>query len=290
MAINYAGMLAQLDLSPLSQELRAQREFKLQSEYRDMQRERMNQEAAQSGEAQRRQAAFRAAYSDAIQNPSQIKFDSLRANYPEETQAIDSGWKSYSGAQQRDMLSASAKVIAALSSGNPQLAVKVLDDRISALDRTNVSSKESRDIRSLIASGDPAQIRAARGLAGVVLAQATGDDFDRVWTSLNRDQREEELQPDKMRAAEADADYKETRARYAPSQEKATLAGKDARTTRSRQLTKFAAGEGGPAGNSTLRPGKRRATSPAPSSGGRTATGPNGEKLILREGKWVRVK
>jgi hypothetical protein len=291
MAINYAPLQAQLDLSPLREGIAQQQAFKAQSEARALQQKQFDYAVAQDTAATQRRDGFNAAYQDAILDPSQAKFDNLRATYPEFHAPIDAGWQSYSAGQQRDMLGTSASLVSALTNNRPDLALHALQQRRTALAKTNTDTTETDALIGMVQSGDPVQLKAARGIAGMVLAQQAGDKFDTVWARLNKVDNDEEVQDDRVRAAAADADYKESRARFAPRVAAAQIGRAEATAAdaRSRQSRRDSMPSPRATAGTHREPPSPTTRAAGAKSAGRTptATGPDGKKYVVRGGKWV---
>ncbi|HEX8486579.1 MAG TPA: hypothetical protein VF643_14520 [Sphingomonas sp.] len=70
----------------------------------------------------------------------------------------------------------------------------------------------------------------------MMLAQEAGDQYGTVFGALSREQQDSDLQPDRLRRADADADYAETRAEYAPAQQQEQLRGRRVRTAHTSSL------------------------------------------------------
>lgn len=287
MAYDYSGMMAKLNLAPLTEALRSREVFKQQSADRAQEQRKLDYTMSQDQAKIAYKNQYAADYQDAIMAPSAAKFTALQAKYPDFHEATQTGWKSYSDNQQRDMVGTAGSLVAALSNGRPDLALHALNKRRDALKNSEIDTTETDALIKMVDSGDPVQLKAARGISAMVLAQASGDKFDTVWQRLNSVDNAEELQGDRARSAAADADYKESRARLEPARVQATIgrANATASDARSRQARRDRSPgrlerPTGPPNSGNAAP--RRQTKRTP-----TATGPDGRKYVVKGGQWV---
>jgi hypothetical protein len=111
-----------------------------------------------------------------ISNPSPEGFRALMLKYPEAHESLKDAWDQYGeGARQSD-LSAASQVYAALSNGQPDLALDLLKSRKEALVSAGKPTETTDAAIDLIESGDPAKIKQAQGMAGFMLATSAGPD------------------------------------------------------------------------------------------------------------------
>ncbi|MBB4155312.1 hypothetical protein GGQ80_003232 [Sphingomonas jinjuensis] len=288
-------MLTQLDLSPIRDGMRLRQQGQaLENEQSRIQTDQMRLDAqlAEKQAAATRKQQFFDAFAKVSAAPNAAGYNYLRGNFPDFLDPIDAAQKSYRQGGLDVMRNTAGGVISALTANDPQRALTALDDGSKQLAGSDMPADTLTSIRGLVESGKPEQLKAARKLASLALAQASGDRFNEVYSSLNREDREEELHPYRLRQAQGNADYSETRAEFAPADQEAAIAAKRARVANTasiidrRNRTPIrGAGSGSGSGSgvsSGPRPVKIR-------PGEAVAQDGQGKLHVARGGKWVEA-
>jgi len=137
-------------------------------------------------EAQRQQALQQQYQSDVqsvISNPTPDALRALMLKYPDQHEALQQSYNNLTEGQKTDTVNAAASVYAALSNDRPDIALQLLQDRKTALSSAGQDTKVDDALIGMLQSGDPAQAQKAKGIAGYVLASATGPD--KITDTLN---------------------------------------------------------------------------------------------------------
>jgi hypothetical protein len=147
----------------------------------DSQRMQVNQQATQlalRAAEQVRQAALLKSYqNDAAQvvsNPTPEGYESLMLKYPDQYQGIKAAWDQHGEEQQKRDLGLASNVYAAISSGRVDLALDTATKARDALKAAGEDTSQYDTAIQMLQSGDPAQIQKVKGLAGYIVAAATG--------------------------------------------------------------------------------------------------------------------
>jgi hypothetical protein len=283
--IDYSSLLTQLDVTPLLQGA------ELLQRNKQVERLRINDAAdrAAAAQADQRKAAFRDAWKQVADKPSAEGYASLRGNFPEYVKEVGDAQAAFDATRNDVGRNVAFDIYGRLAAGGDDL-VPQLDANLNRLTTANVPTTGFQTIRDLAASGKPEQMAAAKRIAAMIAGQYSGGNFGEVVNSLGRDTREAELHPDRVRKADADADYAENRARYAPVISKATVASKEASTANSRNLVANRERRAA----LTLASRQPRAAAPLQSPkvrvGEQTAVDGQGNKYVVRKGQWVKAQ
>jgi hypothetical protein len=303
--INYQALLTQLDFSPLQQGLAQMHQNKMDRAYLDRQAMIDDDKRKAAAQADARQNAFRDRWRTVSGAPSSEGWASLRADFPEYASDIGSGEKAADATRTELNRGVAFDVYGRLTAGGANL-VPQIDASLGRLSAAGAPLGGFQTVRDLAASGKPQQMAAAQRIAAMLAAQYSGGNFGEVVNSLGRDAREAELQPDKARKADADADWAETRASYAPQVQQATLLDKQTsvlnrrdvvakrgeRMTLSRRAAARADAAAARAERKAAGGGQAGAGSAGVSirPGEQTASDGKGNKFVIRNGQWVKAK
>jgi len=174
--INYSGMLTQLDLSPLQRgfALRDQRAAQTEA-IAERQQVRQLAQAKFTAEQEQDQA-YREALTGFSADPTPAALLDISARFPEHSKALQDGFKTYTSAQQRDIIGTAVNVLGAATAGNTDLAARTLTERRDALKRAGVDTTHTDAALGLIKSDDPAKRKQGIAYMATVLSGAVGPD------------------------------------------------------------------------------------------------------------------
>jgi hypothetical protein len=162
--------MPQLDFSSLAQALA----------HRGPQRERVQQQriliAQQGAEAKAPRKPATSRTSPVVSNPTPEGYRALMLRYPDRHEGLKASWDQYSEGQRERNVGDAAAVYGAISNGRSDLALDRLKTRRDALAKGGEDTHETDALIEALESGDPAKIKQAQGLAGMVLAAAVGPD------------------------------------------------------------------------------------------------------------------
>lgn len=141
---------------------------------------------AQVLEEQRKElqaALFQRDAAAVIANPTPEGYRQLMLQHPEMHEGLKAAWDQYSEGNKESDISAASQVYAALANGRSDLALSLLKDRKTAQANSGADDKITDQLIEMVESGDPQKIKQAQGIAGFVLANATGPD--KIGATLN---------------------------------------------------------------------------------------------------------
>jgi hypothetical protein len=159
--------------------LQRQQALNMQQQQVDMEKQQAYAQAVQNAIKARQAAAFQQDAASVVANPTAEGFQRLMVQHPEMHEGLKSAWESYSSTEKDREVKAASQVYAALQNGRSDLALSLLKDRKAAMPDDPVTS----GLIDMIESGDPKKIKQAQGMAGMVLATATG--ADKIGSTLN---------------------------------------------------------------------------------------------------------
>lgn len=159
-------------MAPLNQS----RQLDIQQQQADQQKLQIAAKVAEEQRKAREAALFQQDAKVVISNPSPEGYRALLLKYPDMHEGLKAAWDSYSEGQKSRNVEAASQVYAALQNGRTDLAMQLLKGRKDALTRGGESTEVTDQLIDMIGSGDPAKVKQAQGIAGFVLAQATGPD------------------------------------------------------------------------------------------------------------------
>lgn len=174
--IDYSSLLAQLDTRPLQQLASTLREDKAFELRKQEQQERIQLAKAQFSQEQLENAEYQKDLADLSANFSAEKLRNMAWKHPQHQQALESGFATYNRGVQQDVIRSSTEVMSALASGNKDVALKVLDERLAALDRGGINSDQTTALRRLVQSDNPADAQRAYTMLGIIMSGAVGPE------------------------------------------------------------------------------------------------------------------
>jgi len=183
----------------------------------ELQRRQDEQVARQQAEQQRiaemqRAAAYERDLYDTFNDPTPQRIAKLQISYPERIKQFQDGFATLEKAAVADEQAFVGKVYSAIRS-NPEVADKLLTDRIAAL--TNAGEDATEEQRALdLLKRDP---KAALGYAASLAAFTLPKDQIDALSKLDENARAEALQPSKLAESEATALQKTAEAANAPA-------------------------------------------------------------------------
>lgn len=156
--------------------LQKNRELDIQQQQVDTQKQAMAAKIAEAQQEAAQAQAFKADAESVISNPTPEGFRSLLLRYPKMHEGLKQAWDQYSDGQKSRNTEAASSVYAALSNGRSDLALSILKQRREALAQGGESTEITDSLIEMVESGDPQKIQQAKGMAGFVLANATGPE------------------------------------------------------------------------------------------------------------------
>lgn len=161
-----------------------------------------SQEAAQMQAAAQARAQYQADIAAVSANPTAKGYADLALKYPQQREAYKQAWEQIDEGQRKSQGETAMKTAFALESGNTEVAKKVVQDRITALENSNQDATQEKSILSAIDSNPTA-------VKGELLRWAayTQDPtkFVENFAKLGQEDRAKELAPDLVRKGAADA-------------------------------------------------------------------------------------
>lgn len=174
--IDYSSLLTQLDVTPLMQGLQLRNNRRQIQDMRDERQERVQIAKAQFTQEQLENKQYQTDVADLTTNFSPEKLRNLAWKYPDHQKALEDGFATYGRGVQQDVIRATTHVMGALSSGNKDVALRTLDDRMAALDKAGINTDETTALRRLIQSDDPADAQRAYSMLGIIMSGAVGPE------------------------------------------------------------------------------------------------------------------
>ena len=291
---NYGALLPQLDLSPLVRGLELRQAKKERAEDRtfrqqrvDIEQGRYDAEQAKSAAVEGRKQQFMTRWKQVADAPTAQGYAALRADFPDQLATINEGQKPFDEQQRAMGRDVATGIHAHILGGDMTAALGAIDTGIQQFGQAGRPVASLQTLRGMLASGKPNQVEAAKRVSTMMLAQEAGDQYGSVFGALSREQQDADMMPDRMRRLDADADYAQTRAAYAPAQQQEQLRGRRVRTANTASLL-------------TRREAPRLTANPrigpgAPMGigirlGEQTATDGKGGVYVVRNGQWVKAR
>lgn len=150
-------------------------------------------------------------------NPTPAGIAQLMVKYPSMSEQFKRTYDALSSEQQKSRVQQASQVYAALESGQPDMAQRILHEQATAY-RNSGMEREAKTLDDLaeMARLSP---ETARTSTGLFLASAMGPDkFTETFTKLQGERREAELQPEKLTEAQAKAREAGVKAGFAESE------------------------------------------------------------------------
>lgn len=147
-------------------------------------------------------------------------FVRLAAKYPKHGEGLKKAWEMQGEAQRQAEFGAINQISYAINSGNPQVAMQVVDEQIAAMKNSGQDTKQLENIRRGIEI-DPKRVGQ---YVGMVLSSIAPKEYGENLARLGKERRDEERQPIEMerlsseaKKARADAESAAVKARFAES-------------------------------------------------------------------------
>lgn len=189
--INYSGLLTQVNLAPLQQGLAQRRQNQIvEDQLQERQQVRQLAQAKFEYDKQK-DADYLAAVEAYKQNPTPAALRDLAIRFPDQSAALMKAGESYSGAQKQDLLGAGFGALGALSAGKNDLAIKTLEDRVTALKGSGIDTSHTQAAIDMIKSGDTkgAQAYLSYAMSGLVGADHAAGILDSLGVGAKAEDR-----------------------------------------------------------------------------------------------------
>ena len=141
--------------------------------------------------------------------PSARSASAMMAKYPESQKAMAASFDTYDKGQKEDIFKAGTQAYSAIQNGRPEVAMKLLDDRIAAAEN---AGQDTADLVSLKQS--MAQDPKAAGAGLALTMSALNPDG---WSKIAGEQREAAMAPSELTESQAKASKAATDAKFAES-------------------------------------------------------------------------
>ena len=141
--------------------------------------------------------------------PSARSASAMMAKYPESQKAMAASFDTYDKGQKEDIFKAGTQAYSAIQNGRPEVAMKLLDDRIAAAEN---AGQDTADLVSLKQS--MAQDPKAAGAGLALTMSALNPDG---WSKISSEQREAAMAPSELTESQAKAVKAATDAKFAES-------------------------------------------------------------------------
>ena len=138
-------------------------------------------------------------------NPSAQGAAQLATKYPAQREAFKQAWDQVDEAKRDSDYKAAVPFYAALENGANDVAANILQQRISGLKNSNLDATTEQGWLTALQSGDPKQVNAVRAGVGLFLSKVD-PKFAENFGKLGSEQRAEDLHPDAVKKAKAEAD------------------------------------------------------------------------------------
>ncbi len=134
--------------------------------------QQMRIQEEQQAAAQQAAALRQRDVQDALSNPTAEKINALGVKYPDLLEPVKQYWSSVPKAKKEADLGALAGLVGAVVNGQPEVALKMLDERLAADEEAGVENAGGTALRNLLRAG---RINEAKGLAAFMLAGGAGE-------------------------------------------------------------------------------------------------------------------
>lgn len=146
-----------------------------------------------------------------FEKPTPQSAAEMMAKYPEFQKSMSASFETLDKAQKDETFKAGTQAISAINSGRPEIAKKILDDRIAAYEN---SGQDTTDLVSLRKSLDTNPEAVSSGLA-LTMASLNPEGFSKIAAEM----RAAEKAPYELGKLKAESGIKQVEARYAPERE-----------------------------------------------------------------------
>lgn len=169
----------------------------------------MGQQLGAQQAAQEKHQQYAADLQSYLSNPTAQGASAMMAKYPESQKAMSASFETFDKGQKEEIFKAGTQAYSAIQNGRPEVAVKILDDRIAA---TQNAGQDTTDLESLKQTLSQNPQGAAAGL-GLTMSAMNPD----AWAKISGEQREARMDPAKQTEAQAKASKAATDAKFAES-------------------------------------------------------------------------
>lgn len=159
--------------------------------------------------AQQKAESYSADLQSYLQNPTAQSAAAMMAKYPESQKAISASFDTYDKGQKEDIFKAGTQAYSAIQNGKPEVAMDILDQRISAAEN---AGQDTSDLVSLKQSLERDPRGAGAGLA--LTMSALNPD---AWSKIASESRAAAMAPSELTASQAKAQKAAVDAKYAES-------------------------------------------------------------------------
>lgn len=173
---------------------------------------RANQDALAARDmADQKEQEYQKDFESYIQNPTFKGTADFIAKYPEQAKPFEASWNIRSKGQNDQIFSTGIQALNALDSNRPEVALKLFDEQISAMENAGEDTKDFKAIRDSIERNPTG----AKGAIGLALASYKPEEFSKIAQT----RREEAKAPYELAKAQAESGIKQAEAIYAPERE-----------------------------------------------------------------------
>jgi len=153
-----------------------QQQMQLQQQQAGQQAQAFKLQLAQAAQQQQAAQQYQTDAQSVLSNPTPEGFRALMLKYPQMHEGVQSAFQNYSDTEQQRITGIASSVYSALSKGDPDSAASALTDYSAALKNAGMDTSVADNALKLIQSGDPAKVKQAQGMAGMILMNAYGPD------------------------------------------------------------------------------------------------------------------
>ncbi len=207
--IDYTSLLTQLDFTPVMQGLALRNDRQRLVDAKAERKERIDLATAQFSHEQLENEEYQRDLAGLSASFSPEKLRDLAWKYPQHQKSLEDGFGTYNRAVQQDVIRSSTQVMSALASGNKDVALKVLDERLAGLDRGGINTDQTTALRGLVQSDNPADAQRAYSMLGIIMSGAVGPEHAAgMMETMGVGAKADDRRRDNERA---DADFEERR-------------------------------------------------------------------------------
>jgi hypothetical protein len=175
------------------------------------------QQTAGLAASQARALEVQKAAGELATNPSVNGIIATATKFPELTDHYQKIVGTLQGQQKESRIAQASQVYAALQAGQPDVAVKLLDDQAAAHDN-NPDGKDNAQSARVMSGLIKASPKTAQATVGLFLSAAMGaDKFGETFNKLQQDRRDTALEPSVLSEAQSKAQEYAVKAKYAES-------------------------------------------------------------------------
>lgn len=146
-----------------------------------------------------------------LANPSFKSTSELIAKYPEFRESLSASFETLDKGQKEQVFKDGTQAIVAIKNGKPEVARKILDDRITAYENSGMDTSDLVNLRNQL-DNDP---RAVESGLSLTMSSLNPEGFSKIAS----EERAANLAPYELGKAKAESGIKQAEARYAPEKE-----------------------------------------------------------------------